>query len=179
MSDFLNTLLKLILDFRASAGAFLGPNLYIFELSSIFLSALLLWGIVFTMSESGFITKRIEEWMDYLGYGDVGKFRQLKAWKAILKKMKSVEPIDWKKAIMEADKILDDILKLSGFRSPTTDERFKQLTPEMMPNLDELASAHKIRNRCAQEPDFVLSKDEAVQTLKIYKKSFQEFGILD
>lgn len=179
MQEYLQQFADGVLYFRSIMGDIIGPNLYIFEITSLVISGVLVWGIVFTATQSNFFNKRIEDWMDYLGYGDVGKLRRLKAWKQIVKKMRNDNPADWKIAVMEADRILDDIIRAAGYRSVSTDERFKQITPEFVENFDDVQSAHKIRNRCAQEPDFVLPKEEAVRVLRIYKKAFQEFGLLD
>ncbi|MDP1719018.1 MAG: hypothetical protein Q8L24_01175 [bacterium] len=179
MQNILQQIADGILAFRAAVGDFLGPNLFIFEILSLIISALLLWGIIFAAGQSNYFEKRIEDWMDYLGRGDVGKRRRLRAWKTILKKMQSAAQTDWKVAIMEADRILDDMIRAAGFRATATDERFKQIAPTFVANFDEIQEAHKIRNRCAQEPDFEFSKEEAIRVLRIYKKAFQEFGLLD
>lgn len=179
MQKAIDIIIKSVLDFREAALNFIGPNLYIFQLISVVISGVLLWGIIYCISRTGWLNKKIEIGMDYLGVGDVGKRRQLRAWQQIVKKIKTDNMSNWKTAILEADKILDDILKASGYRADTADERFKQLTPETISNLPQLETAHRLRNRVAQEPDLTLTKDEALATLKIYKKSFQEFGLLD
>lgn len=173
------TAAKYILNFREIVGGFLGPNLYIFQLISLVISGALLWGIIYTVSRSGWVNKRVEDWMDYLGVGSVGKRRQLKAWVQIVKRMKTNNLGNWKVAILEADKILDDILKGGGYRADTTDGRYKQLTPDSLSSAAEVQEAHRFRNRVAQEPDFAFTKDEAVTILKAYKKALREFGVLD
>jgi hypothetical protein len=179
MEQFIQNAVKMMLDFREAAGNFIGPRLLLFQLASVVISGLLLWVIIYSIVRSGWVNKRIEEWMDYLGVGDVGRRRQLKAWNQIVKRMKTGEMNNWKVAILEADKILDDVIKASGYRADTAEERFKQLTPEAVPHLSELQQAHRVRNRVAQEPDFIISKDDALTALKVYKKVFQHFGLLD
>lgn len=179
MQVFLQQTVDEILAIRLAVGGFLGPNLYIFEILSLIISAALIWGIIFTAGQSNFFEKRIEDWMDYLGRGDVGKRRQLRVWKAILRRMKTANPTDWKLAIMEADRILDDMIRAAGYRALSTEERFKQIPPTFVANFDDVQAAHKTRNRCAQEPDFVITKEEAILALRIYKKAFQEIGLLD
>ncbi|MDO8466551.1 MAG: hypothetical protein Q7S83_00190 [bacterium] len=179
MEQYLQQFADGVLYFRSIMGDIIGPNLYIFELMSLVISGVLLWGIIFTATQSNYLNKRIEEWMDYLGYGDVGKLRRLKAWKQIVKKMASPNSTDWKLGIMEADRIFDDMIRAAGYRAITTEERYKQIPPEFVANFEDIQAAHKIRNRCVQEPDFALSKEEAIKVLRVYKKSFQEFGLLD
>ncbi|MEK7654333.1 MAG: hypothetical protein AAB345_03600 [Patescibacteria group bacterium] len=179
MQKYLDWTLDIILKIRAGIGDFLAPNLYIFEILSLIISGVLIWGIFYTATQSNFFVKRIEEWMDWLGWGDVGKMRQLSAWKKILRRMRKESSSEWKIAIIEADRLMDDLIRVSGLRALTSDDRYKQLGPEDMPNLVELLEAHQIRNRCAQDPDFQLSKEEAIRALRIFKKSLQEFGLLD
>lgn len=179
MKEFLDVVIKVILDFRAEAGAYFGPRLYIFQLLSLVISGVLIWGIIYTISKSGWLNKRIENWMDFLGVGNVGKRRQLKAWSQIVRRVKTNEMSNWKMAILEADKLLDDILKASGYRADTHDERIKQVMPEALSNIEQVREAHRVRNRVTQEPDFTITKEEAIATLKIYKAAFQEYGLLD
>ena len=180
MEKVINEIVKYTLEFRQIAGNFFAPpRLYIFQLVSLILSGVLVWGIIYTISRTGWINRKIEYWMDYLGVGDVGKRRQLVAWKQIVKRMKTGEVSNWKLAIMEADKLLDEILKTSGLKAATAEERFKQLTPESVSNFAQLQEAHRARNRVAQEPDFNITKDEVLSVLKVYKTAFQEFGLLD
>lgn len=179
IKDVIDATIKVTLDFREAAGAYLGPRLYIFQLMSLVISGVLIWGIIYTVSKSGWLNKRIENWMDFLGVGDVGKRRQLRAWNQIVKRIKTNDMSNWKVAILEADKILDDIIKASGFRADTHDERIKQVMPEVLSNIEQIREAHRVRNRIAQEPDFTITREEAIATLKIYKAAFQEYGLLD
>ncbi len=179
MQKYLDWTLDIVLKIRGGIGDFLAPNLYIFEILSLIISGVLIWGIIYTATESNFFVKRIEEWMDFIGWGDVGKMRQLTAWKRIRRRMRGPNMSEWKLAIIEADRLMDDLLRSSGLRALHSDERYKQLSPENLSNLEELLEAHQIRNRCAQEPDFQLSKEEAIRVLRVFKKSFQEFGLLD
>ena len=184
MSEFFqktaDTIVKYFFGFREFAGGVLDPALPVLHAAALVLSGAFLWFTIYFIAKSNWINSRIiERGMDYFGIGDVGQLRQLRAWNNVVKRMKTNEMTNWKLAIMEADRVLDDILKASGFRAPTADERFKQVGPEMFTNLAELQEAHRVRNRVAQEPDFVISKDDALQVLRVYKKSFQEAGLLD
>lgn len=179
MKEIINEIIKYTLEFRQAAGDFLGQYLLIFQLTSLVTSGFLVWGIIYTIARTKWINRKIEYWMDYLGAGDVGRRRQLVAWKQIVKAMRTNEIGKWKMAILEADKLLDEVLKSSGLRAATSEERFKQLTPESVSNFTQLQEAHRVRNRVAQEPDFNITKDDALSVLKVYKAAFQEFGLLD
>ena len=57
-------------------------------------------------------------------------------------------------------------------------ERLKTVSPENLPSLNELWEAHKIRNQITHNPEFTLTKKEAIRVLKIYKQVLQELKVL-
>jgi len=184
MENFINTttdaIVKYFFEFREVSGNILTPALPVFYVIALVLSGILLWMTIYFIAKSNWISTRIiEKGMDYFGVGDVGRYRQLRAWNNVVKRMQTGDMSNWKLAIMGADHVLDEIMKASGLRAPTADERFQQLGPEFFSNLAELQEAHRIRNRSAQEPDFIISKEDALKVLRVYKKSFQEAGLLD
>ncbi len=91
----------------------------------------------------------------------------------------SDSPNDWKLAIIEADIILDDILKQRGFVGNSLGERLKNISPYQLRSLDDAWEAHKIRNRIAHDgADFVLTKHVAQETIARYQRVFAEFGVM-
>lgn len=97
----------------------------------------------------------------------------------ILEHLDSDNPNDWKLAIIEADIILDDILKQRGYAGNSLGERLKSITPQQLGSLNEAWEAHKVRNLIAHEgADFVLTQRKAEETISRYRRVFAEFGIL-
>lgn len=175
----LDYLISLALDLREFAGNFLGPALPWLYAISITLSLLFIWGIIYTIVRSGYVNYKTEYYSDYLGLGNVGRRRQLRAWKQILKRLNSNDAAHWKLAILEADKIMDEIFKMSGYRGDTVDGRFQQVTPEVLPNIEQILEAHKVRDRIAREADFIITQQEAIEALKTYQQAFRTLGLLE
>lgn len=97
----------------------------------------------------------------------------------ILTHSQSDNPNDWKLAIIEADIIMDDILKKRGYAGSSLGERLKSISPQQLNSLNDAWEAHKIRNMIAHEgADFVLTKRMAEETINRYRRVFAEFGIL-
>lgn len=97
----------------------------------------------------------------------------------ILQHSESENPNDWKLAIIEADIILDDILKQNGYAGNSLGERLKSISPQQLSSLNDAWEAHKVRNLIAHEgQDFVLTKRKAEETINRYRRVFAEFGIL-
>lgn len=183
MPEFIKTIAEAAVryfgNFREIAGGVLRPALPAFYVIAILISGALLWLTIYCIAASGYMKTKMEKGMDYFGFGSVAKFRQIRVWKHVVKRMQTNDMTNWKLAIMEADELMDEVIKASGYRGANADERFQQVTPEVLSNIDQVKEAHRTRNRAAQEPDFVIIKDEALQTLRVYKKAFQDFGLLD
>lgn len=90
----------------------------------------------------------------------------------------SDSPNDWKLAIIEADIILDELLKEAGYIGASLGERLKSISPTQLQSLDDAWQAHKVRNQIAHAgSDFVLTKKLAEDTIKQYRRVFYELGI--
>ncbi|MBI2024783.1 MAG: hypothetical protein HYT03_01670 [Candidatus Harrisonbacteria bacterium] len=177
--QWIDKAVEYILIFREIAGSILRPAIPTLEWIALIVSGIFIWGSVYSIAKSEWLRSRREYYMDFLGMGDVGRWRQLRAWKQIKKRVQSHDIQNWKLAILEADKLMDDTIKTSGFRADTTDERFKQITTSFLSDAEVIQNVHKIRNRIAQEPDFVITHDQALEILRTYKKAFQDLGLVD
>jgi len=90
----------------------------------------------------------------------------------------SENPNDWKLSIIEADIILDEVLKQQGYAGNSLGERLKSISPNQLASLQDAWEAHKVRNRIAHEgADFVLTKRIAQETITRYQRVFTEFGV--
>lgn len=78
------------------------------------------------------------------------------------------------KAILEADKLLDQALKLKGYEGHLG-EKLKQ-AGSIFSNLDATWKAHKLRNQIAHELDFKLSPSQIKEALNAFKKALQDLG---
>ncbi len=98
-----------------------------------------------------------------------------KRWAKIQGLIRSYNSNDWKQAIIEADIILDEMLKKMGYKGDSIGERLKTVEPSDFTTLDSAWEAHKFRNRIAHSSDYNLSKDEAEDVIKLYEEVFKEF----
>lgn len=101
-----------------------------------------------------------------------------KSWKAVLEKITSSNPSDWNLAVIQADSILDDILKRSGFPGETMGDRLKKLDRSKLSSLDEVWDAHKIRNVIAHDPNRPISRREIERAIDSFEKALKELEFL-
>lgn len=66
---------------------------------------------------------------------------------------------DWKLALIDADALIDEILKRAGYQGKTMGERLKQIEPSDLDHLADLWEAHKLRNRIAHEGERIERRD--------------------
>lgn len=149
------------------------------KFASLIISGLLLWGIIYCVKKLGFVNVKIEQYMDVLKVGDLAKHRSLVVWRQIQKKLRLGDEASLKSAITDADRILDELLKISGYIGNDMDERLAQLDSAKLSNISDVWSAHKIKQRILKEEDFHINKQEAELLINIYKKSFQEYQLID
>ena len=98
-----------------------------------------------------------------------------KRWSKIQSLIRSYNSNDWKQAIIEADIILDEMLKKMGYKGNSIGDRLKTVEPSDFTTLDSAWEAHKFRNRIAHGSDYNISKDEAEEVIKRYEEVFKEF----
>ena len=79
-------------------------------------------------------------------------------------------------AVIDADKLVDHALKNSRVSGETMGDRLKQVT--YLRSIDNLWTAHKLRNKLVHEPDMKPKAGDMKRALSSYKKSLKELGAL-
>lgn len=99
-------------------------------------------------------------------------------WDMVRVHMDSPREADWKVAVLEADKLVDDALARAGFAGGTFGDRLTNIKPGDLVSLDGLWWAHRIRNRLAHESDYFLRYTEARQALSYFEAALNELHLI-
>ncbi|MFA6257383.1 MAG: hypothetical protein WC646_03735 [Candidatus Paceibacterota bacterium] len=100
-------------------------------------------------------------------------------WSKTLNYIFSQHSSDWKLAIIEADSILENLLKDLGFQGETLGDRLKSANQETFRDLSSAWEVHTIRNRIAHEGlAFELSHHEAKRVIALYEQIFHAYGYI-
>jgi hypothetical protein len=149
------------------------------KILSVFISAILFMGIIWSIIGI-FKTnykKKVKTFLDF--FSVIPKPVRAKKWDDIKRHLASPSSSDWKIAILEADSLLDDIMKRIGYKGAGLGEKLKNVEPSDLNALQDLWEAHKVRNRIAHEAaNFKLSKEETEKTLELYEKALKELEYL-
>jgi len=115
--------------------------------------------------------------VEILTYRPYGFPKMRRRWQKIMQRLDAGSEAEYKLAIIEADTLLDDMLKKMRLSGETVDERLQKITPLMIPNVEELTAAHHIRNSIVYDPDYRLNSNEARRVLLVYQKTFEELDL--
>lgn len=107
------------------------------------------------------------------------KDRLRKRWDKIKEKLKKEEKSSYKVAIIEADALVDDLIKRMGYEGEHMGERLIGINPGQIENIEELKKAHEIRNRIIHEEDFSLKKEQVDEIFGYYENFLRYFEALD
>lgn len=100
-------------------------------------------------------------------------------WERIIELASSGNPGDWRRAILEADIMLGDVLDEQGYAGPTVGDQLKTANPLQMTTLDLAWRAHKMRNDIAHQGEaFQLTERDVRATTDYYRRVFEEFGAI-
>lgn len=171
------TILDYLYRFREIVGNWLAPNLWWLQTLSVLLSALFLWGIIHIITKTNYLAFKAEQFINILGAGRLPRYRAVKGWRQILKRLKSEDSQHWKLAVLEADKILDEILKMSGYLG-SMDDKLALIVPAQLSNIEEIRIAHKISSQISKDPTFALSQETAYHAIEIYRGAFVELNLI-
>jgi len=103
-----------------------------------------------------------------------------KKWGEIEQNMTLGKPSNFKNAILEADKLLDHVLKLYGYKGQTMGERMKLIprTKYGKDFFDNMWQAHKLRNEMVHNLNYEVQHFEAAEAIAKFRKVLQELKAL-
>ena len=99
-------------------------------------------------------------------------------WDEIEKHINSTREAEWKFAVIEADKLVDELLRGAGFQGDTMGDRLMNIQPGQLTTIQGLWEAHKIRNRLVHDVNYFLRYTEAKRAVGLYEKTLKELQAL-
>lgn len=105
--------------------------------------------------------------------------RENERWLHVKSLLTSASTSDWRQAIIEADIMLEDMLRAIGYDGVTIGDMLKNVDPADFVTLDKAWEAHKVRNQIAHRGmDFRVDRNDAERVIRLYEEVFGEFHYL-
>ncbi|MFH1461217.1 MAG: hypothetical protein ABIF84_02245 [Patescibacteria group bacterium] len=144
------------------------------KIFSVALSVFLLIAIIILISK---IRKDIKKSLvmiaESLSVPDLPKQVMEERWRGVENKLAAGDENSYKLAIIEADKIFDELLKRLNLPGQDMGERLKGLSSNQIGNLDDVWQAHRLRNRIVHEPDFRPNVTEVKRAIDSYQRTLR------
>lgn len=152
---------------------------FILKIGFISLSLTLLGIIVLFLSKTSWLKHRLtQNLIEFVTYKPFGAKKIDKQWMKIKQRLDTGMESEFKLAVIEADAMLDDILKKMGYNGESLGDKLKQVNADILPSLAEAQGAHEIRNNIVHDPDYRLNLDGAQKTISFYEKVFTDLDVL-
>lgn len=100
-------------------------------------------------------------------------------WQEIRSHVESFIEAEWKLAVIEGDKFVDDVLKAAGFAGESMGERLMLIKPDQIVNLQHLWDAHKLRNLLVHDPNFRLTHQQATLAINAFESVLKELSAIN
>lgn len=100
-------------------------------------------------------------------------------WTNVAKKIAVGTPDAFKVAIIDADKLVDDVLKQLGFAGEHMADRLEKIAPQDLQSLERIWRAHRLRNNLVHTPGFQISGFEAKKSLADYEAFLREVKVIE
>jgi len=102
---------------------------------------------------------------------------QYKQWEEVRQLFQSHDSNNWRLAIINADIMLDDLIKKLGYTGATMGEVLKEM--QHVPWIQSAWDVHLLRNKLVHEGSrYLLNERESYRAFKIYENIFFETGYL-
>lgn len=98
-------------------------------------------------------------------------------WEVILGHVNSENHAEWKLAVLEADKMLEDILDERGYVGQNVSEKLKSAQGKLK-TIQLAWEGHKLRNRIAHEQQLEMTKKMARDAVAQFQAVFKELGVI-
>jgi len=155
------------------------------KLFAVILSGLALWGIIYSTLKVNALS--VAEKLIYEPFAAGAVFNKAELpiepkknkWQKIIEYVNSNNSSDWQLAIIEADAMLDEVLREKGYMGESLGEILKSLTKDELLTLEDAWEAHKMRNTIAHPPaDFQLNERETRRIITLFENVFKELGAI-
>ncbi|MEK7061821.1 MAG: hypothetical protein AAB957_01020 [Patescibacteria group bacterium] len=149
------------------------------KLIFIFFTIFFLSAIVYFMANSSYLKyKFLEDITEFISYQAYGIREIANRWKKIKKRIENGAESEYKLALIEADDFLNEMLEDRGFTGKNFEELVNNAGKIVLPNLDEILSAHEVRNSIVYDPDYKIDIDRVKEVLSIYEATTKNIGAL-
>ncbi len=154
-------------------------KLIIIKILFILVSLIFLYLIVYYARRSSYLQHLIfENRKDWANWKDYGKGVYLKKWQATKKRLEKESITEYKLALVESVKMLNEVLEKLGYVEEALTDKLSHLDENTFSYLKEINKILTVYQDIAQDPNYNLTKEEAQEYLRVFEETFKELEVL-
>jgi len=144
----------------------------------IFFSVFFLFFVIYFMINSSWLQyKFLEDVTEFFSWQAYGQRQMKKQWDRIKKRIESGSEADYKLAIIDADDYLAEILDSRGYDGKDFQEAIQKAGRLIATILEDVITAHEVRNSIVYDPNYKLSVADAKKILSTYQSAINGIGL--
>ncbi len=145
----------------------------------LFIDLFMISFIVYALFKTSWLNKLLlYDVQEFLTYKHFGLSKTKKKWEEIEKYFKKGTEPEMKLAIVEADSLLDNILKVMSYGGKDLTSRLEGINTNILENLDDVKKYHKIYSNIVHDPTYRLDFKMAENALKVYRDALVNLDAL-
>lgn len=179
LNDILTYFFRDAAAFFADMASSIGSRLWVVKFLSLGLSALFLWGTIYSRKKSGEREFRANMWHLRLGGKHYAQRKLRRQWAGVLKKIRNREDrAEWASALSGAERVTQEALRIRGYLAITDAERTALAENDpAFKFADAFRDAQAIYRRAKGTED-PFTHEEAMRGLKAYKAVIQGLDVM-
>jgi hypothetical protein len=139
--------------------------------------------IILLIADILLLSKRLQRDVKVAVYGSsapkLKKSKYEKRWEGIKKNVLEGGVSGGKIAVIEADKMMNEILEKIGHKGKDAGEKIASVKPGQLIGAEEAAAAHELSRKIAEDPSFQVGTEELQGAIDGYEKVFRGLEVLD
>jgi hypothetical protein len=101
-----------------------------------------------------------------------------KDWEKINDRLEKNDEASLKLAVIEADAMLDEVLKRMGLEGGDMGGRLEQLGSQQLKSYESIVEAHRLRDLIVRQKDIIVTNEQAKKAVEEYGEALKELEVL-
>ncbi len=139
--------------------------------------------VVLLIADLLLLAKRVRKDVRIAVYGSsaprIRKTEYVKKWEAIQRGIEEGSIAAGKIALIEADRMLGEVLGKAGYEGKDTGEKLSSVKAGQLEGAHEASESHKICQRIIEDPTYSIDQGALREALSGYEKVFRGLGVID
>ena len=135
--------------------------------------------IAFALMRTSWLNKTLlYDVQEFLTYKHFGLSKTKKKWREIENYFRKGTESEMKLAVVEADSLLDNILRIMSYPGKDFSARLEKINTNILENLEDIKKYHQIYSNIIHDPTYHLEFSVAEDALKAYRKALVDLDAL-